>query len=503
MSEKEEILNETLYKKNKELESIKKLNEEIKREYDEKIKNLEGSIATLKKQNAEMYAQAQDNKRIEIIEKIKSERKEQEQIITLIRNMINNNKDVNLYLTKEFFTKNGDNRKLSYEELKIKIKEKEEELKKLKAKTNTMSMTLLSQNKKGKDKKNKVTDTFLQQKIIEKFKDQINDYDEQINELQEENESLKKSKKEMEDAQNELLEKMKDYNEEVDQMQIKYNLIKDDVKKTATEKINNLNSTIEKLKIDNSKYKKRIVELINKGEKNEQQDKDKLSKMNRDYDIYVKLLQTKEQEIEDYKKELDELKNEIENIDSNELLKITKLENQANELNKDKFNLEADVKNLNNVIQQKDNQIKNLKNTQNALTEEIQIKAQEIILLNEKIAEFEELLKRKSSQEIPHPVPLRDVLHPGADRNGQVHAVRIQERHQLHDAAFQPDRGGRRDNRSGLVQENDPSGHPDPEELVRFGLPASVHLMHERALSVRASLHTSEQSADNTAVLLQ
>ena len=399
MSEKEEILNETLYKKNKELESIKKLNEEIKREYDEKIKNLEGSIATLKKQNAEMYAQAQDNKRIEIIEKIKSERKEQEQIITLIRKMINNNKDVNLYLTKEFFTKNGDNRKLSYEELKIKIKEKEDELKKLKAKTNTMSMTLLSQNKKGKDKKNKVTDTFLQQKIIEKFKDQINDYDEQINKLQEENESLKKSKKEMEDAQNDLLEKMREYNEEVDQMQIKYNLIKDDVKKTATEKINNLNSTIEKLKIDNSKYKKRIVELINKGEKNEQQDKDKLSKMNRDYDIYVKLLQTKEQEIEDYKKELDELKNEIENIDSNELLKITKLENQANELNKDKFNLEADVKNLNNVIQQKDNQIKNLKNTQNALTEEIQIKAQEIILLNEKIAEFEELLKRKSSDE--------------------------------------------------------------------------------------------------------
>ena len=106
--------------------------------------------------------------------------------------MINNDKDVNLYLSKEFFTKNGENRKFSYEELKIKIKEKEEELKKLKSKSNTMSMTLLTQNKKGKDKKNKVTDTFLQQKIIEKFKDQINDYDEQINELQEENESLKK-----------------------------------------------------------------------------------------------------------------------------------------------------------------------------------------------------------------------------------------------------------------------------------------------------------------------
>ncbi len=401
MAEKEEILNETLYKKNKELQSIQKLNEEIKREYEEKIKNLEGSISTLKKQNAEMYAQAQDNKRIEIIEKLKSERKEQEQIITLIRKMINNDKDVNLYLSKEFFTKNGENRKFSYEELKIKIKEKEEELKKLKSKSNTMSMTLLTQNKKGKDKKNKVTDTFLQQKIIEKFKDQINDYDEQINELQEENESLKKSKKEMEDAQNDLLEKMREYNEEVDQMQIKYNMIKDDVKKTSTEKINNLNSTIEKLKNDNSKYKKRILELINKGEKNEKQDKDKLSKMNRDYDIYSKLLETKIQEIEDYRKELDELKEDIKNIGTNELLKISRLENQANELNKDKFSLEADIKNLNNVIQQKDNQIKNLKNTQEALTEEIQIKEQEIILLNSRIAEFENLLmKKKEDNEI-------------------------------------------------------------------------------------------------------
>ena len=397
MSEKEEILNETLYKKNKELQTIKKLNEDVKREYDEKIKNLEGSISTLKKQNAEMYAQSQDNKRIEIIEKLKSERKEQEQIITLIRKMINNEKDINSYLSKECFTKNGENRKLSYEELKIKIKEKEEELKKLKSNNNITSMSLLStKKKKENDNKNKVTDTYLQQKIIEKFKDQINDYDEQINELQEENESLKKSKKEMEDAQNDLLEKMREYNEEVDQMQIKYNMIKDDVKKTSTEKINNLNSTIEKLKIDNSKYKKRIVELINKGEKNEQQDKDKLSKMNRDYDIYSKLLETKIQEIEDYRKELDELKEDIKNIGTNELLKISRLENQANELNKDKFSLEADIKNLNNVIQQKDNQIKNLKNTQSALTEEIEIKAQEIILLNEKIAEFEELLKRKN-----------------------------------------------------------------------------------------------------------
>ena len=123
--------------------------------------------------------------------------------------------------------------------------------------------------------------------------------------------------------------------------------------------------------------------------------------MNRDYDIYSKLLETKIQEIEDYRKELDELKEDIKNIGTHELLKISRLENQANELNKDKFSLEADIKNLNNVIQQKDNQIKNLKNTQEALTEEIQIKEQEIILLNSRIAEFENLLmKKKEDNEI-------------------------------------------------------------------------------------------------------
>ena len=81
MVETEEILNETLFKKNKELKAMQKLNEDTKREYEEKIKNLEGSISTLKKQNAEINAQSQDNKRIEIIQRLKNERKEQELII--------------------------------------------------------------------------------------------------------------------------------------------------------------------------------------------------------------------------------------------------------------------------------------------------------------------------------------------------------------------------------------------------------------------------------------
>ena len=46
---------------------MQKLFEDSKRENEEKIKNLEGSIATLKKQNSEMQNQSQDNKRIEII----------------------------------------------------------------------------------------------------------------------------------------------------------------------------------------------------------------------------------------------------------------------------------------------------------------------------------------------------------------------------------------------------------------------------------------------------
>ncbi len=398
MVETEEILNETLFKKNKELKAMQKLNEDTKREYEEKIKNLEGSISTLKKQNAEINAQSQDNKRIEIIQRLKNERKEQELIITLIRKMINKEKDVNAFLQKEFI-KGGDQRKLSYEELKIKIKEKEDELRALKF-NNSNTINLLTQSKKDNNKK-KVTDTFLQEKIIEKFKDQINDYDQQINDLEEENKALKKSKKEMENAQKELYEKMKEYNNEVDEMNMKYNMIKDEVKQSSTEQINKLHLNMEKLKEDNQKYKKRILELISIGEKNEKQDIDRLSKINRDLDIYTKLLETKNQEIEDYKKELNELKDDLQNIDSKQLLKVRRLENQANELNKDNFDLEVNIQNLNNVIQQKDNQIKNLKNTQEALTEEIQIKEQEIILLNSRIAEFENLLmKKKEDNEI-------------------------------------------------------------------------------------------------------
>jgi chromosome segregation ATPase len=178
-------------------------------------------------------------------------------------------------------------------------------------------------------------------------------------------------------------------------------MIKDEVKQSSTEQINKLHLNMEKLKEDNQKYKKRILELISIGEKNEKQDIDRLSKINRDLDIYTKLLETKNQEIEDYKKELNELKDDLQNIDSKQLLKVRRLENQANELNKDNFDLEVNIQNLNNVIQQKDNQIKNLKNTQEALTEEIQIKEQEIILLNSRIAEFENLLmKKKEDNEI-------------------------------------------------------------------------------------------------------
>ena len=54
MVETEEILNETLFKKNKELKAMQKLNEDTKREYEEKIKNLEGRISTIKKKKEEI-----------------------------------------------------------------------------------------------------------------------------------------------------------------------------------------------------------------------------------------------------------------------------------------------------------------------------------------------------------------------------------------------------------------------------------------------------------------
>lgn len=121
------VLDQALKKKDKEIEKINQKFEEMKRNYETKIKNLMGSISQLKSDKAEVENSSKDNVRVNIINGLKKEVKERESVIVLLRKYINDEEKVDKYLLKEF-GKQGENRMPSYEELKIKIRQMEAEI---------------------------------------------------------------------------------------------------------------------------------------------------------------------------------------------------------------------------------------------------------------------------------------------------------------------------------------------------------------------------------------
>ena len=397
----DEILDQTLQKKNREIATLKQKNEDLKQEYDAKIKNLMGSITSLKTKNENLEKESHENVRVDIIKRLKEERKNQESVISLLRKYINNDGEVDKYLIKEF-KKNGEQRFLTYEELHIKYKNVLNEYKKLKLglkdtnyKKTKKNSTLYDSTKKSRKSLQGIDDMTLQLKVVEKFKDQIEEYDEKIDKLQTENEELKLQKSKMENMQNQVFEKLKKYTEETSNMKNMYDIIKKDIQEDSFTKINDLNLKLNKSEEENKKLKERIYELINIGENAQKTERDRLIKVQRDNDIYAKLLDTKKKEIEIYKEELEKFRGDLEKIDGRDTKKIKKLENQNDLITKNKNELEANINNLNNIIEQKDNQINNLKNTIEALSEQNKIKDEEITLLNEKIKEFEDILNKK------------------------------------------------------------------------------------------------------------
>lgn len=397
----DEILDQTLQKKNREIATLKQKNEDLKQEYDAKIKNLMGSITSLKTKNENLEKESHENVRVDIIKRLKEERKNQESVISLLRKYINNDGEVDKYLIKEF-KKNGEQRFLTYEELHIKYKNVLNEYKKLKLglkdtnyKKTKKNSTLYDSTKKSRKSLQGIDDMTLQLKVVEKFKDQIEEYDEKIDKLQTENEELKLQKSKMENMQNQVFEKLKKYTEETSNMKNMYDIIKKDIQEDSFTKINDLNLKLNKSEEENKKLKERIYELINIGENAQKTERDRLIKVQRDNDIYAKLLDTKKKEIEIYKEELEKFRGNLEKLDGRDTKKIKKLENQNDLITKNKNELEANINNLNNIIEQKDNQINNLKNTIEALSEQIKIKDEEITLLNEKIKEFEDILNKK------------------------------------------------------------------------------------------------------------
>ena len=136
----EDVLEKDLARKNKEIEFLKERNEKIKQDFDAEKKNLMNSIKTLKKNMDKIEQESHSDKRVEIINKLREERKYQEQTILLLRKYIlktsneaeKEKQNINKYLIDFYEKKYGEQRYISYEELKIKYEELENKYMKLK-----------------------------------------------------------------------------------------------------------------------------------------------------------------------------------------------------------------------------------------------------------------------------------------------------------------------------------------------------------------------------------
>ena len=102
------------------------------------------------------------------------------------------------------------------------------------------------------------------------------------------------------------------------------------------------------------------------------------------------------QEVSAYKEELKNFRGEMNKIDSRGIMKIKRLENENENILKNKNELQANMNNLNDILKQKDIEIKNLNNNIDALKEQLKEKDSEIQMFIEKVAEFEKILKEQN-----------------------------------------------------------------------------------------------------------
>ncbi len=393
----EEILDQAIAKKNKEIDILNERNERMKNEYETKIKNLMNSITTLKKKMSKIEEETHDNVRVEIIRKLRQERKDQQQVILLLRKYIKDlsqdkekeDEKVNKYLIT-YFKKNGDQRVLTYEELKIKCDEFENELKKGGGGGHPKTTRGYMQSK---EKPKKIADSEIQLLMVKKFKKQLDEYDLKIKMLENENNELKQQKEKLENVQKEMFEKFKNYNDEMTEMTSTYEIIKKNIKDDAFQKVNALNKKIDELQNENDKLNKKIEESIKIGKENTEKEKNAKEILEKQNEVYKNLLSKNRQEIQVYKEELENFRGEMNKIDSRGLMKLKKLESEKEDILRDKNEMELNMGNLNDAIKHKDNQIHNLKNNIEALKEQLKEKEEEIEMLKGKIEEFEKIIK--------------------------------------------------------------------------------------------------------------
>jgi len=396
----EGILDQALIKKNKEVDLLNERNERMKNEFNVQKKNLMNSITTLQKKMEKIEAETHNDKRVQIINKLRDERKDQEQTILLLRKYILGNAQnqeeeelkLNKYIIQFRKEKFGEQRYISYEELKIKYDELEKKymaLRKQKGSGPVSSRGYMG----SKEKKKKIPESEIQQLVVKQFKAQLDQYDLKIRSLENDNDFLKKQKEEMENKQKEMIDKFKDFNEEMTKMKSIYNEMQQELEKDAFEKVNELKIKLAKSSQENNKLKERIEELISIGEESKKNELIELNRVKNENEIYKNVLNKNKEEIRVYKEELENFRGEINKIDSKGLVKLKKIEKEKDEILREKNDLQIKMDNFGDIIKNKENQILNLKNNIEAFKEQLKEKDEEIGMLKGKIEEFERIIK--------------------------------------------------------------------------------------------------------------
>lgn len=436
----QQILDEALTKKNKEYENLKNQHFEMKKNYEAKIKNLMNSINLLKSEKTMIETNTKDNIRVNIINKLKEERADQELIISLLRKLIGDEDKIDKYLTKEF-SKKGAQRAQTYEELKIKIKQLEAEIVSLKFKNltskkpnnnnNTMGESycdaendnlnfnsyseskLKSANNYSSNKRHKSgkidfakieSDEIIELKMAEKFKFEITKYEEKIQNLEKENTLLKIAKDKMEKSQNELFEKLKNYNEEIGELKSIYDTIKKNLEDECNTKVNDAMKIINVKEAENAKLKEKINEMIEICERQNKENLDSIKRLNSENELLRRLLEAKKYEIGVLASEIKNYQIQLDNNRSSfaggsgdntkDLMRIRNIEKEKEELKKTNAVNEEKIKHLDSVIKQKEFLLESLHNSIEDKEKVLREKEQEIDLLNEKMQEMEIIMMK-------------------------------------------------------------------------------------------------------------
>ena len=385
-----EVFDRTLSQRNDEIDSLKRRYESMVDEYEKKVHKLMESINNLKEKNAELEELSHENKKVEVIKNLRNEKKDQDLVISLLRKYVQNDSKIDKYLMKEY-KKSNESKYISYDELNQKYKNLENTIKKIKLQILDEKTIKKKGTKKRRSSIYMNDDAAIQLKVNEKFKEQIKDYDNKINQLRYENDKLILQKEKMQDLQNKLLEKLKNYNNEAGEMNSVYNGIKKDLRDESDSIINDLKVNIGIMEIENEKLKNRIFELLNIGDSSKKEDRDKILNLTKEIDIVRKELDNKKEEAEVYKEQLINIKKELGKLDSRENKKYNKLNDEMKNINLNKDKLKSNINKLKNNINEKNEEIENLKEKNDELTEVLEIKEQEIELLNQKIGEFEDI----------------------------------------------------------------------------------------------------------------